>query len=200
VVTSQPGMQDSPSLRYVCIDQGLGARLAVEYLIGMGHRRIWHIAGPSDWLDAQERELAYVTAMTEAGLEPVVISGATDWTPEGGYLVGPQVAAAARQPGGPSAVFAANDALAMGLISALREAHLRVPDDVSVVGFDDAMTSKFYVPPLTTIRQPFAEVGRAAVDMLVDMLEAPSDDETQSQVAVFEPELVVRRSVLPVRN
>src|SRR5690606_5213989 len=114
----------------LAVDQRAGARLAVEHLIGLGHRQIMHVAGPPDWLDAVEREEAWRAVLAEHGLEapdPVVAS----WTADSGYAVGRDLARRVAAGDGPTAVFTANDQLALGLLRALWEAGLSVPDGVS---------------------------------------------------------------------
>ena len=148
----------SPRLRFVRADQVGGARLAVRYLAERGHHDIVHISGPGDWYEAKAREAGWRAEMEARRLaqrEPLESS----WECAGGYEAGRRLAAQ----GLPDAVFAANDAIALGLLRALDEAGARVPDDVSVVGFDDEPAAAFYGPGLTTVRQDFEELGRCAV-------------------------------------
>jgi DNA-binding LacI/PurR family transcriptional regulator len=174
-------------IRYVEVDQAHGGALATRHLIDLGHRRIVHVAGPAGWYDADERAGAFTRTMQHAGLEPRLIP-AGGWSAAAGYDVG-RVLAEEVTAGGPTAVFAANDTLAMGLLRAFWEAGLRVPDDVSLVGFDDIDGSEFLVPSLTTVRQPFDEIGRAATHALLGA------EAHAAQVAVvIPPTLVVRDS------
>ncbi|MBO3664630.1 LacI family DNA-binding transcriptional regulator [Microbacterium stercoris] len=172
-------------IRYVEVDQALGGALATRHLLDQGHRRVVHVAGPAGWYDADERAGAYTRTMGEAGLESRLVP-AGGWAAADGYEVGRALAAEVAS-GGPTAVFAANDTLAMGLLRAFWEAGLRVPDDVSLVGFDDIDGSEFLVPALTTVRQPFDEIGRAATHALL------WPDAAQVAV-VIPPVLVVRDS------
>jgi len=197
MIISHAAVPAQVGLSYAGIDQRRGVELAMDYLMGMGHSNIYHLAGPDEWFDAKERRLAYTQAMERAGFTPHVIPG-FDWTARSGYLMGEQVARAVRMPGGPSAVLAANDAVAIGLISALRDAHLSVPGDVSVVGFDDIELAAFCVPALTTVAQPFTELGSAAVALLLQAL-AGSAGDGQPKAEFLEPSLVVRRSVTAMR-
>ncbi|MDC2946248.1 MULTISPECIES: LacI family DNA-binding transcriptional regulator [Streptomyces] len=146
--------------RYTVVDtdQAGGARDAVRHLLDLGHTTVWHLAGPEDSFAAQRRANAWRATLTGAGLvPPPPVRG--DWSAESGYRAGLLLA---EQPDC-TAVFAANDQMALGLLRALHERGRRVPDEVSVVGFDDIPESASFLPPLTTIHQDFAEVGRLCV-------------------------------------
>ncbi|MBG6085466.1 LacI family DNA-binding transcriptional regulator [Zhihengliuella flava] len=189
VVIGTPAHLESPApVRYVHVDQRLGAQRATEHLIDLGHRRIDHVSGPPGWFDATEREVGWRLTLRAAGVDGDVVP-AGDWSAARGYEVGCTIAARIADGRGPSAVFAANDYLAIGLLRAFWERGLCVPDDVSVVGFDDLQSSAYYIPALTTVRQPFAAVGAAAVDAL---LGTPTGDQN-----AFAPEIVVRSSTAP---
>ncbi|GIH14763.1 LacI family DNA-binding transcriptional regulator [Rugosimonospora africana] len=171
----------------VSVDQFAGARLATDHLLELGHRTVWHVAGPADWLEAQERVEGWRASLAEAGLAaPPPIRG--DWSPASGYRAGIELAGKS----GVTAVFVANDEMALGLLHALNERGVRVPQDVSVVGFDNLPESEFFIPALTTVRQDFDELGRRGLQLLVDLMDkSPVDDRSRSRVA---PSLVVRRS------
>ena len=174
----------------VAVDQQRGARLAVEHLVELGHRDILHLAGPLDWLDARAREREWHDCLTRAGLaaRPVVVG---DWTSDSGYAFGRTLEGVPEF----TAVFAANDQMALGLIHALHESGVRVPQDVSVVGFDDLPDARHFLPPLTTVRQDFRALGALSVETLLANLggrDAPAG-------ALIEPELVVRASTAPPR-
>ena len=175
------------SVTSVAIDNMAGAAAATRYLLGMGHRTVNHVAGPSSCLDAKERVDGWRQAVREAGaLEPAVLAG--DWSASSGYGLGSRLAA---EPG-LTAIFCANDTMALGVMRALAERGLRVPDDVSIVGFDDVPEAGFYLPPLTTVRQDFGEVGRQALSTLVDRMSGAIPAGPRVRVA---PELIVRASV-----
>jgi DNA-binding LacI/PurR family transcriptional regulator len=172
----------------VSVDQELGAALAVRHLIDLGHRRIAHVAGPLDWLDARARHRAWQTEIASAGLDELdVVVG--DWTAGFGYEV-------AHVPGrlpDCTAVFAANDQIALGLIHGFSERGIRVPADVSIVGFDDLPESKHFLPPLTTVRQDFRALGERVVEVLHAALEGSELDRR----SIIAPVLIVRESTGP---
>lgn len=172
----------------VSVDQAAGARLAVAALADAGHTRIAHLAGPADWLEAESRAEGFAAELAARGLTPgPVITG--DWSAGSGYA-----AAEAVRGAGVTAVFAANDQMALGLLSALHEAGLSVPGDVSVVGFDDTPDAAYYWPALTTVRQDFEELARRAVAAVI-----AGTDATESVLAPVAPVLVSRASVAPPR-
>ncbi|WP_369824477.1 LacI family DNA-binding transcriptional regulator [Cellulosimicrobium sp. CUA-896] len=150
------------SILPIAVDQRLGARLAAEHLLGLGHATVLHVSGPLDWFDARERETGWRAALEDADA-PVPEPVRGDWSSDRGYAVGRELAEAVRSGAGPTAVFAGNDQLALGLLRAFWESGVRVPDDVSVVGFDDIAGAGHFIPPLTTVRQPFGALGRRAI-------------------------------------
>jgi DNA-binding LacI/PurR family transcriptional regulator len=170
------------------VDQELGARLATRHLIELGHTDIAHVSGPPDWLDAIARKRGWRRELLDAAL---IVRPPLDgaWTAASGFRVGQELLAGDI----PSAVFAANDLMALGLVRAFAEAGLQVPSDVSVVGFDDIEGAGHYLPPLTTVRQDFTSLGQRCVELLRGQL---AEEETPAAV-VLAPELVVRRSAAP---
>lgn len=173
----------------VMVDQVRGAELAVRHLIDLGHRRIGHVAGPQDWIDGVARAEAWSATLQSAGLEDDLLM-AGDWSAGSGYEIGRKLAA--ERPA--TAIFVGNDQMALGVLRAFNEAGVRVPDDISVVGFDDQPESAYFTPPLTTVRQDFEELGRRCMGI---MLAAIEDGEGVS-ATVVEPELVVRGSSSPL--
>jgi DNA-binding LacI/PurR family transcriptional regulator len=153
----------------VSVDQFDGARQAVSHLLDAGHKVIMHVAGPLDWADARARERGWRDTLVASGL-PVVEPVAGDWSPDSGYAAVARVLAQSDC----TAVFVANDQMSLGLIHGLHDAGVRVPEDISVVGFDDLPESAHYLPPLTTIRQDFAALGSSAVGSLLDQVEHPN--------------------------
>lgn len=169
----------------ISVDQAAGARLAVAALADAGHVRIAHLAGPTDWLEAKSRSDGFAAELADRRLPtgPVVVG---DWTARSGYE-----AVAKIIDSGVTAVFAANDQMALGLISGLHERGVSVPSDVSVVGFDDIPDAAYYWPQLTTVRQDFEELARRAVAALTEQADAVASD--------LAPVLVARNSVAPPR-
>lgn len=181
IVALQTG--DEVPFASVTVDQTAGARLAARHLLDRGHRRIQQIAGPADFLEARVRRDAVADVLREAGVPLLpVLQG--DWTADSGYSCG------ARLDPATTAVVAGNDQMALGLIHALADLGRRVPDDVSVVGFDDIPESAHSLPPLTTVHQDFETVGRRAVERLVAVIEGDGIGGAES----VEPWLVVRGS------
>jgi DNA-binding LacI/PurR family transcriptional regulator len=176
-----------PGDHALSVDQITGARRATRHLIDLGHTRFQHLAGPLDWIEAEARIAGFHAELKAAGLPPVEpLVG--DWTPESGYLAGQRIA---RQ-GGATAVFSANDQMALGLLHALRDAGLDVPGDVSVVGFDDIPEAAHFWPPLTTVRQDFDEFGRRCIALLLAAIR-----ETPVEERALVPDLIVRASTAP---
>lgn len=166
-----------------------GVKDAMNYLIELGHRTIWHVAGPADSYPTFVRQKAWEEALSNAGLPPGrVLRG--DWTIDSGYAVGLELS---RQLDC-TAIFCANDEMAMGVMRAFAEKGIRVPEDVSIVGFDGEELSKFTAPPLTTIRQAFKRVAQIAVDRLMQQIQG----EPLSLVPELTPtDLIVRASTGP---
>ena len=184
--------RDGPNDRVAAFDQEAGARAATKHLIDLGHSRIVHLAGPQDWNEAEERMRGFLAEMSDADM-PTVAPVLGDWTADTAYEVGLKLLAHREF----TAVFASNDQMALGLIHAANDLGLSVPGDLSVVGFDDIPEAKHFTPPLTTVRQDFALLGRRAIDILVADIEG-SDAPPE---AVFEiPELVIRASTAPPRS
>ncbi|NGO15011.1 LacI family DNA-binding transcriptional regulator [Streptomyces sp. HC44] len=166
------------------------ARAATEHLLDLGHMTVHHIAGPQRWFAARDRLAGWRAALTARGRDqPPVIEG--DWSAASGYAAGLELASG----GDVTAVFAANDDMAIGLIRALTDAGLRVPGDVSVVGFDDIPVAAYVTPQLTTVRQPFDAVAQDGLRLLVQSIEKP---DVELPPANDPPvDLVVRCSTAP---
>ncbi|HET7783455.1 LacI family DNA-binding transcriptional regulator [Pseudarthrobacter oxydans] len=172
----------------VRVDQRRGAELAVRHLIGQGHVRIGHVAGPQDWIDAVARADGWRSTLASAGLDTdLIIEG--DWSAGSGYEIGRRIAATRRA----TALFVGNDQMALGVLRALTEAGIKVPQDVSVVGFDDQPEAGYFSPPLTVVRQDFEELGRRCMQMMFTAFDGTEGPRT----LVVEPELVLRSSTAP---
>jgi len=155
----------------VFVDQLEGARLATRHLLDLGHTRIAHLSGPGDWSEARARREGFLLEMEAAGADAVV-SREGDWTAASGAEIGAELLADAAI----TAVFSSNDQMAIGAMHAARVAGRSIPDDLAVVGFDDIPEAAFLAPPLTTVRQDFAELGRRAVARLVAEIEGRTLD------------------------
>jgi DNA-binding LacI/PurR family transcriptional regulator len=187
----RPGPAGSAGDRYgvVDTDQADGARQAVRHLLGLGHRTVWHVAGPAESFAGERRAAAWRATLASAGA-PVPPMRRGDWSAESGYRAGLALAA---EPDC-TAVFAANDQMALGLLRAFHEAGKVVPRDVSVVGFDDIPDSASFIPPLTTVHQDFAEVGRRCVHRILRQIRhEPIDPHT----TLVPTRLVERASTAP---
>jgi len=175
------------------VDQVAGARLATRHLIELGHTEITHISGPQDWIEADARMQGFLHEINAADLRTrAPILG--DWSAHFGYYAGLELLRFRDF----TAVFAGNDQMALGFMHACRESGLDVPGDISVVGFDDIPEAAHFSPPLTTVRQNFAEIGRRAVALLLAELNGGvGQDHDHDQIA---PELVVRSSTAAPRS
>lgn len=166
------------------------ARVATEHLLDLGHETVHHLAGPRQWYATKDRIEGWQAALAARGAhEPPLLNG--DWSAASGYGAGRALAADPAV----TAVFAAGDEMAIGLIHALREAGRRVPEDISVVGFDGNPVFAYVSPPLTTVRQPFEAAAREGIRLLVHAIEKP--DAEPPQVGEPPVELVVRGSTAP---
>jgi DNA-binding LacI/PurR family transcriptional regulator len=173
----------------VGVDQVAGAEVGTRHLVELGHTEIGHVAGPPSWTEARARLAGWQAAMYAAGLRPSAhVVG--DWSARSGFELGQEIARRREL----TAVFCANDQMALGLLRALSESGLRVPDDVSVVGFDDIPEAAYLIPPLTTVRQDFKAVGHRAIEILQSAIAGDPPPER-----LIGPELVVRSSTAPPR-
>ena len=176
----------------VTVDQAAGARAATQHLLDAGHRTVWHVSGPADWFDSAGRVAGWEATLRDAGAEvPPVLPA--DWSAASGYRVGQTLARIPEV----TAVFAANDHLALGILRALHERGLRVPDDISVVGFDDVPEAGYFIPPLTTVRPDFHAVAERALSLLLLQIEAGTPS---AELHTLAPALVQRRSVARPRT
>ncbi|MGV8886403.1 MAG: LacI family DNA-binding transcriptional regulator [Microbacteriaceae bacterium] len=173
------------------VDQITGARIATKHLIDLGHAEIMHISGPQDWIEAEARMQGFLHEINEADLRTrAPILG--DWSASFGYYAGLELLRYRDF----TAVFAGNDQMALGFVHACREVGLDVPGDISIVGFDDIPEAAHFYPPLTTVRQNFAEVGRKAIGILLSELQGAAVADREH----VPPELVVRSSTAPPRD
>ena len=172
-----------------------GADQAMRHLLGLGHRRIAAIVGPSGWVASDDRRRGYHAALAAAGILPdPALEAESDFEISGGVRAAGEFLDLADPP---TAIFAFNDNLAIGAIQAAQARGLRVPDDLSVVGFDDVEHATIVTPTLTTVRQPLAEMGRTAVSLLVRLLERQRFETLHVELGT---RLVVRESTAPPRT
>jgi LacI family transcriptional regulator len=186
-----------PGVDMVLADNVRGAYAATSHLVGLGHRRIGCIAGAwAELLPTAGRMEGYRSALTEAGIEPD-----PRWIVEGDFeYLGGREAVARLLDADPSvtAVFAMNDQMAIGALDELAARAVHVPEEFSVCGFDDAFPAALVSPRLTTVRQPLAELGRAAVELLLARIQGAAPDEPVRRL--FPTELVVRESTAALRR
>ncbi|GLI26684.1 LacI family transcriptional regulator [Agromyces rhizosphaerae] len=177
------------------VDQIAGARMATRHLIERGHRSIYHLAGPQDWIEAEARMRGFLDEMGAQDV-PTTAPILGDWTAEFGYHAGRELLSVRDF----TAIFSSNDQMALGLMHAVRAEGLDVPGDVSIIGFDDIPEAAHFWPPLTTVRQDFAEIGRRCVDLLLGAAghaDARPGGDDEDRPSTIEPELIVRGSVGP---
>lgn len=183
----EPGV-NSPS---VAIDQHHGTELVARHLLELGHRHIAEIRGPTPWIDAHARHQTFVRVLGEAGIA-LRAEAQGDWSSRSGYEMTHQLLN-----GGAhfTALFAANDQMALGAIRALNERGRRVPEDISVVGFDDIPEAAYFTPPLTTVRQDFDLLGQQGIEYLLARL---TDVDTPLRQRLIVPRFIRRSSTAPL--
>jgi DNA-binding LacI/PurR family transcriptional regulator len=185
------GSDPDPIACGVRIDQVAGAREATRHLLAGGHRTVWHVGGPPGWSESVERAEGWRQALRSAGAAVPPVVPAVDWSSAAGYAMGRALCGRSDV----SAVFAADDSLALGVLRAFAEDGVEVPRQVAVAGFDDAPDAAHFSPPLTTVRPDYEAVGRAALEMLLARL---AGDDRCGELRTFAPSLVVRSSAPPV--
>lgn len=191
VIAGRPFRTDNVS--YIDVDNLNGAYTAVSHLIQLGRKRIGLIGGPTDSTAGIDRKEGYLRALRERGREPEeCLLAEGDFTEVGGYYSMQRLL-----PAKPTAIFAASDVMALGAMRAAREAHLRIPEDIAFVGFDDLPMSTFSDLHLTTVRQPVVQFGAKAVDILIDLIEHGIDPPRH---IIMGTELVIRGSCGAIRG
>jgi DNA-binding LacI/PurR family transcriptional regulator len=179
------------SIPVATVDQRAGAAAATRHLLSLGHKTVWHLAGPADWQEAEERIVGWKSALEVAGVAvPPPLRG--DWSPRSGY----EAAAQLLEIPNLTALFVSNDQMALGVLRRFHEASREVPHDVSLVGFDDIPEAAYFTPPLTTVRQDFSELGKRCLELLLARVEGAE----QPTRMVVPPELVVRESTAAIRR
>jgi DNA-binding LacI/PurR family transcriptional regulator len=184
------GVGERSELPMVGVDNAAGAARLTRHLLDLGHRTVHHIAGPAGYPDARERRTGWRRTLTNAEAEvPDVLVG--DWSPRSGYELGRELA----RDKSVTAIFCANDQMAIGALRALSEVDRKVPGDVCVVGFDDIPEASYLIPPLTTVRQDFAELGRRAMALFVEL--ATGERRPGPVKILLTPQLFIRESSTP---
>jgi LacI family transcriptional regulator len=194
-VVIEPTMPIDEGIPAVAATNWAGARAASEHLIALGHTHIGLITGPSEWRITADRLAGYQAALLAAGL-PLArrVVQEADMTIEGGYEAALRLLTL---PHAPTAIFALNDAMAVGTLRAAREQGLTVPQDLSIVGFDDVEMASITTPALTTVQQPLQGLGRVGADVLWRLLQGEQLDATRMELST---RLVVRESTAPPRG
>jgi DNA-binding LacI/PurR family transcriptional regulator len=177
--------ESTASLPSVNVDQMYGAYEITKHLINLGHKTIAHISGPKDWYESEKRLQGFKKALKEKKLEDSLVWEG-DWSASSGYNAAKKIVKNQKI----SAIFAGNDAMALGALKAISEAGLKVPENLSLVGFDDLPESQFFTPSLTTARQDFTEVGEQALAILLGLI---NRKKARMNVAI-KPEILIRES------
>jgi len=194
LVVVDPANMPDPDVPSVGATNWAGGLAATDHLLSLGHQRIAAITGPADYLCSRARVDGYRSALERAGAgfdETLVRNG--DFHHEGGFQRGGELLDLAEPP---TAIFAGSDQQALGVYEAARQRGLRIPEDLSVVGFDDLPTARWVSPPLTTVRQPLADMGRMAAEMLGNLIDGVT---LHSQRIELATELIVRESTARLR-
>ena len=169
----------------VSVDNFAGAVAATEHLIELGHRNIVHISGPKNWYESSTRAAGYTSTMLNARLTPQIIEG--DWEIQTGHRIAMELSIESL---GITAIFVANDRMALGVLSAMRKRRVLVPERISVIGFDDLPEAAYYWPPLSTVKQDFRLLGERAMMLLMQELVGKSVKKVDRLI----PQLIVRDS------
>ncbi|MDY5134581.1 MULTISPECIES: LacI family DNA-binding transcriptional regulator [Actinotignum] len=189
IIMVGPEVEGTDSLSTLSVDQSGGARAAIRHLAQLGHNHILLLNGPEDWTDAQLRRRAALSQASELGVRIQETEG--DWSAKSGFQAG--IALATQEPANrPTAVFSANDEMALGLLAALHKCGINVPRDMSVVGFDNVSGTEYYTPALTTVGQDFATLGQRVIDAVLDLISGKEPD-----VSPVPARLIVRDSTSP---
>jgi len=187
VVTFEQGTPPSPTS--ISIDEVQGARMAVRHLLDLGHETVWHVQGPPGWMATTARARGWHEELSAAGRVAPPPLATVDWSAAEGYRVGRELARNREI----TAIFAANDPFALGVVKALDEAGIDVPGQVSIVGFDDVKESPYFRPALTTVTLDFEAIGHIAVTRILAMIRG----DAEGDIPLIEPALIVRDTTAP---
>jgi LacI family transcriptional regulator len=195
VVVLDPRLPLDEDIPCVSAAHSAGAVAATRHLLSLGHRRIGAVTGPTGWVATEERRNGYHAALAAAGVLPdAKLEVESNWQIQSGCEAASKLLDLDSPP---TAIFAFNDNTAIGTLQAARARGLRVPEDLSVVGFDDMEEATLVTPALTTVRQPLAEMGRMAVSLLLRLLDKQRVETLRVELAT---RLVVRDSTAPPRE
>jgi len=175
----------------VSVDNFAGGVTATTHLIELGHRNIVHISGPKGWFESTTRAAGYTSTMLTSNLIPQVIDG--DWEISTGYRIGKELDVMGK---GITAMFVANDRMALGFMHAMREKGVSIPEDLSIIGFDDLDETAYSSPPLTTLRQDFKELGSRAMELLMAEIAGKPTKKMERLI----PNLILRQSTTSPRE
>jgi DNA-binding LacI/PurR family transcriptional regulator len=184
----------APDVPTVIVDQQYGTGLAIQHLIDLGHKQVACVTGPPRWSASKERRTGWAKALKQAGLElGQCLEG--DWSAASGFGAAAQLLECTQ--GRFTAIVAANDHMALGVLRALHAKGIKVPEDISVVGYDDLPESQFFEPPLTTIHHDFARQGERSVEVLLSIIKGQT---FESHLQLLRPEIVIRESTAMARQ
>lgn len=183
-----------PSIPSIIVNNYKGGYDATRHLLEIGHKRILHISGPDIYMSSQEREKGYRDAMTEAGCEPYVINS-RQFSIACGYEITQKLIGEGSL--NYTGIFAADDYIAFGVIDSLRNSNIKVPEDISIIGYDDQDLASSFHPQLTTIKQPAGEMGRKGAETLLKIIKG---ELKRFNTVKLDPELVVRESTAPPKS
>ena len=184
----------APDVPTVIVDQSHGVRLSVRHLLELGHRRIAFVGGPAGWVPADVRQAAWAQTLRDAGLEPGPYAQG-DWSAVSGYRAAEELLAVERERF--TAVVAANDQMALGALRAFHDRRVRVPGEISVVGYDDLPEACFFTPSLTTVHNDFAGQAERCIQVLLSLIEGRAVD---LPLPSLLPDLVIRESTAAVQS
>jgi DNA-binding LacI/PurR family transcriptional regulator len=173
------------------MDNIYGGTIATQYLIDAGHTEILHVTGPENDYESDKRRVGYEATMKAAGLKPDVVVG--NWTIAKGFEAGVKVSKMKKRP---TAVFCANDHLALGMMKAFSEVGIDVPGDISIIGYDNIPEANYLIPALTTVGQNFDELGSNAIEKMLLQLRNSS----KKEAVMIKPALVLRSSTREIKS
>jgi len=195
VVINRPISRDD--IPNVAVDEYIGGKSITEYAIRLGHKKIAFIRGINGFESTEKRQSGFIDAMTENNIlvnKDWILDG--DYLPNSGYIAMKKILLGSEKP---TAIFCCNDDMAIGAIRACQDMGFKVPEDISIFGYDDIRYSKFLNPALTTVGKPSSSLAKKGTELLTELLSKESNDEKYQQI-LYEPTIVVRNSVKDLRE